>query len=930
MLPKLHSIYCQILRSTDPSRAAHGTRTILSPLVKQNRSALCALGSILEHVINFCDVDVEEVVENLKPFVLSSIAVLLASDIQSAKNVICINSSMYALDDVTRKASWALSNILLTFPRLASVASVLITKRFNSTMKLLCDPFELTVQRSMIVVLKVLYEQKSKSAPEDSTSVKQVIEKEIKMAFPGSLKARTIFKRMKLRDEMFKEVDIVLQHLNNSIDLDKRGVTTDRCAVQVKCADDESRRTAFRKASVDWNLNCMMVKFDNDSTMHWPYFAVEAFEWRRRRKDIWMKCFGWEDRKAADIVVRFENVVLDDSVKDSIETRIQNVLNLMKLEDRKIGFSQPNLQVPNNLGAENVRRTFKLSKVSQDGSVSDDKGLKAETLSTHAPRTGVLDTSQINLPKVIKRDASEDSTDLCAQNSGDDGNDCIDENDATTRIEVIERDLPHANLKETIIGDIMLFHGDEMERFGSNGSNCTSLVGKGNETRLVSEKSNHCKGSRDGSNNVNNCDQKEDDDVAGNSKGKKERPELKKRCQLTNNPNPEKFETIIISDDDCNSIICGSHVGKQLENDLEYVRNGKNPDESNVMKGSFLVEELSLKTDPDMREATVQDLVIKTGRVRRGTSNVRQKDAGGSGIIVNCNAEQNMTFDGKDEVNIDFKHPDGQNDEKVDSSDDDYTPDEGNELNDDFQDIDAMRTEAVLNPGGQRKQVYGKNNGMNAKTKGARAAKLELESLIRERKGGRDKLIGMDGETRIDNSSNVREVCVEKPSDDKIASTDGKWSIEDEDKGSDGNTSLLKPDSHELKKASCYGIRTDRDDIADLNGAIGNHEGFDFNIGDETDDFMYRLANNFAADDTLDLNDTVGHITSTGKDTLSKVAHDTAEENIIEVVDPNFDKSRREKGVRDKDTADTIIYCDMKQQFGSLVENLNEVSFVVP
>lgn len=458
VLPKLHPIYCQILRTADPSRAAKGTRTNLTPLVKQNVAALCALGSILEHVINYCDVDTEHVVKHLKNFVFSSTAVLLASDIRSPKEMVCTNPCMYTMDDTVRKASWALSNILLTLPRLVPVAEPIIMKRIDSLFKLLQDPYELTVQRSAIVVLKALHEHGTGNAFHSGASTRYLIEEKIKSVFSGCLQGHTAFQNMKLSDDMFGDVNEILDQFFTETDLNDRGVTTSECSVQVKSRGEKTRRrVAFRAASVDWNLNGMMVRYEDDSTIHWPFFAVQKFEWRRKNQDLWMKFQGWQNRKATDVVVRFKGKSFDSLWKNTIEHRIHHVM--LRIESDPGSCSDgnaPNSEDSDVVEVQNIKTMVKKwSSIPRGSSESDDGNLQRE----ECDKESSLHNVEMQRSGHWKTTKEHQNAGEAPTGTVDDANDS-NEKGAARHVRQLEGECVKAEWTETVVCDPLLFDED--------------------------------------------------------------------------------------------------------------------------------------------------------------------------------------------------------------------------------------------------------------------------------------------------------------------------------------------------------------------------------------------------------------------------------------------------------------------------------------
>lgn len=889
VLPALHPIYCQVLRTADPSRVAKGTRTNLTPLVKQNRTALSALGSILEYVINFCDVDTEQVAKHLKKFILSSTAVLLASDIQSPKDIVCINPSMYAVDDTLRKASWALSNILLTFPRLVPVAETIIMKRIDSFFKLLQDPYELTVQRSAIVALKALSEHGSATTNRSEASTRDVIDGKIKSVFHACPECHLAFQRMRLNDNMFKDVNRILNRFYSEIDINERGVTTNDCSVQVKCLEEKTRRRVpFRVASVDWNLNSMMVRYEDESTIHWPFFAVQNFEWRRKNQDLWMKFEGWESRKATDVVIRFKTKTVDVFTKSSIEQRIRRV---MRTAESNLGYDTeenvPNSEDSDIVEAQNVRTTGKKCGVPRERCESDDRNVQEENLDEcHSAHVNEIQRGDResnaaegqNADEVLPGVTADDQTEVVWTDLFTSGQTCQ---------QLTDKDNPSKDFsKEKVLGDTK--HG--------GGQDALSKIESASDAATANREDSDI-----------NLSDAEPEDYARIEEGIEKSGESQERkSKVKFASNPDEVEVIIISDDDRMEPMDPADV------------------EVDVEGGGIKEEDIAENMQSDQKDLEPQIMLNADTRTRvnfRNQSRFRNRmgknDQHAEQSAQRCDKSgRNKPPDGiiSDDDFMEEKDCSDESSEYEDSSDNDYIPgDVELMVDEDFEKADhvAVQTRRQL-----REQTMPQNENKHTRTG------------IRKNKEWRHIERGLDhGQRGLNKSHEDIRKCFTEHADGEFCENVEVGRSDDNVKSSELNSNLVDGDDEfENGQLDELGIVEEKkiDAVTEGNGESRAHEGYVCGA-DSVVETLDKTHERHGDDSGSVGEDVENSPNMNATEELGEVAEDANCRKDVDKRDRNCNGSNK----CSDDAAVIINYREVKDQFGSLVENLNEVSWIV-
>lgn len=322
VLPSLFRLFSEILFKVDPALDIGRKETVtpITPKVKDNCNALRTLSVILNLSVDLSDTQAPDIEEQLEKFVRASAAILFDSDFSVRKCGEKLNAVAYAMDELVRHASFALSNILLSYTNLLPDLEGFLIDRLDSLFDFFGSAAELSVQRSLIIVLKVMYDNETAVKPK----ARLLIERKFNNSEEWSQDVLSLFKDFKVSDGIdVVAKDELMIKLSMKNYLCPKSFTTTGCKVQVKGLM-QKRRSTFKTASVDWNLTSIVTHFGSDASLFWPLYTLGTVEWRRSKCDLHVKFDDWEDETGAEIVIRFNGA--EENVKSEIYDRLQESL----------------------------------------------------------------------------------------------------------------------------------------------------------------------------------------------------------------------------------------------------------------------------------------------------------------------------------------------------------------------------------------------------------------------------------------------------------------------------------------------------------------------------------------------------------------------------------------------------------------------------
>lgn len=361
ILSKLYGFYISILTKVDPSLGSgDDIRPYLTAPLKRNHHALNALSSILVLVVDLSDVHTidgseTDMIRCLKQFVNVSAYVLFdrknkVMGLQANTNK-KTNETTYAMDNLLRQTGFLISDVLCSYNRLVHAAEKLLTRRLGQIFSLIGSSMELSVQRSMIIVLKTLYDcklakhkRKRKSTQEHDdeqdnapTLCEDIIQHMYKspMWNERAINAFKLIESDAVTNNMPEELNrkVMMELFSVTDMLDNHCFNTAGCKVQIKYQtkiNKKATRALFKDAYVDWNATSIVTHIEGGDTWYWPLFRLTHFEWRMRSNDVILKFGAWDKSDPVDISVRFHNG-LDAHLKDTIHSHLDQVLKTSEL-----------------------------------------------------------------------------------------------------------------------------------------------------------------------------------------------------------------------------------------------------------------------------------------------------------------------------------------------------------------------------------------------------------------------------------------------------------------------------------------------------------------------------------------------------------------------------------------------------------------------
>lgn len=296
--------------------------------MKGDKGALEALCSVLLVCIDFCDLETAHNQKHLGLFLKNSAAVLFGSDFYLERDT--LNDTTYAFDELARFSSFTLSNILLSYPEIINLAEAMISKRLRHVFKILSSSPELSVQRSLVIILRALY-QHQKRSDNSSTDVTALIEKQFSSKRCGQHSALSLFQQLNLeKDDAISKAETISMTMSENLDDNSKCFKSKDCTVQVKSNGPISRRVPFVEASVDWNRNSIVLHRKAESPQYFPLYGLSQFEWQKSRTELHIHCLRTGDTDVVGVIIRFKPNSLSGSLKKVIELRFQKVMRLVK------------------------------------------------------------------------------------------------------------------------------------------------------------------------------------------------------------------------------------------------------------------------------------------------------------------------------------------------------------------------------------------------------------------------------------------------------------------------------------------------------------------------------------------------------------------------------------------------------------------------
>lgn len=341
ILPQLSGLYCRILCYADPSKSSGGpgkTNITITPFIREQMQVLNTLSSIFELVIDYCDVTFPDAEKTFFTFVKFAAAVLFGSDFQKLQPA--FTDTSYAMDQLARCASSALSNLILSFPKLFDKAFNLLKKRIGALLDILHSSPELSTQRSLLLILRKLYgEIHHQNADE---TLRQEIEDGLSKERFSNGAALKMFQSFDVdNDDVMDKGDVILAAMFESNGLDSRCFTFD-CSIRMKGKiNGRLKKGGVQKVSADWNRTSATIHFKSQDPAYFPLHALLSVTWTIKQKEVKFSFTPEEDSSERELIIE-----LQPEDKALISKAIDHRTSLIKRKINGLQHSFRNQQIP--------------------------------------------------------------------------------------------------------------------------------------------------------------------------------------------------------------------------------------------------------------------------------------------------------------------------------------------------------------------------------------------------------------------------------------------------------------------------------------------------------------------------------------------------------------------------------------------------------
>lgn len=344
IFPSLPSLYSLVLRLSDPEKRTSPKPGLMNmaitPAVQKSAKALLVLCRIYDLCIDFCEVDWHESKKHLRVLAGAAAATLFGSNFQRERDT--SNDTEYARDEMARLSSYALSNILFSRPSIIPDASKILGKRIPTLLNVLFAAPELSIQRSIILVLRLLYDN-AKDLNNLHADMQRKIENGLSATRFGNGAGLHLFKDFDVNsDDADTQAEVIISKMLDNIDIVLKCFTCN-CTVQMTGkVNGRMKKGGSVKAPVDWNKNSIVVHAKNQPPAYFPLHNISTMKWLAGHKEIRLTFRSDSELKDTQLTVRFgpgNRAYLGQA----IENRIKRVLSL-------VSEVEPSLEDPDARG----------------------------------------------------------------------------------------------------------------------------------------------------------------------------------------------------------------------------------------------------------------------------------------------------------------------------------------------------------------------------------------------------------------------------------------------------------------------------------------------------------------------------------------------------------------------------------------------------
>ncbi|CAN8076621.1 unnamed protein product [Agarophyton chilense] len=333
LFPRLLHYYDLMLAKIEQVADPEETPPNIYRLRKCSLQSLRLIASIFELCVDFCDVVYAG--DQLSGFLKPLISLLGIPDFHETSPA--ITETEYAMIELLRSASFALSNFLITFTSLAAETKSVTRQQVDGLFETLSNAPELSIQRSLLLIIRSLYNdtdiRKNSSHPgQNLASMRQIIDKKLSTTQFGSGRASACFRALKLDDEDFLvKYESLIKMMFSRRRKALRCFSVNPCHVEI-WEGPSKRRTIIESAFVEWNMNSVCVRDQGGNPVqNWPFFAAVRFEWLNAEKEISLIFDMYYSFPVRKVLLQFERTIRRNDRK-IIEERIERIQSLVPKE----------------------------------------------------------------------------------------------------------------------------------------------------------------------------------------------------------------------------------------------------------------------------------------------------------------------------------------------------------------------------------------------------------------------------------------------------------------------------------------------------------------------------------------------------------------------------------------------------------------------
>lgn len=299
----------------------------ITPAVQKSAQALRVLCRIYDLCLDFCEVDWAEGSNHLRLLAGAAAAALFGSYYQSERDT--LHDTAYAMDELARISSFALSHILLSKSSIIPDATKILGNRIPSLLTVLFFAPELSIQRSIILVLRLLHDHAGDLECNVHRDLQRKIENGLSDTRFGNGAGLQVFKEFDVQSDTSEtQAESIIAKMLDEVDIISKCFTCN-CTVQMKGkVNGRTKKGGSVKAQVDWNKNSIVVHVKNQAPAYFPFHNISTMKWMSGHKEVRLGFRSNSELSDTQLTVRFgpgNRAFLGRAIENRIEQVISSV-----------------------------------------------------------------------------------------------------------------------------------------------------------------------------------------------------------------------------------------------------------------------------------------------------------------------------------------------------------------------------------------------------------------------------------------------------------------------------------------------------------------------------------------------------------------------------------------------------------------------------